>query len=751
MSLRTDWYTELDKQYSAKNKKITKEAAEAKWLKFKASQQVNTQQVEGAVKETPTGKSASLTFEAPKVEEVKPKLEPVPEIETGGVKTGISGAFGVQSPNQTQGVINYAKDTNIGQDLSERFTSIKQTMEDIVNRTTSDKAPEDMSELENVSRGSINLAGDIIGAGFDTLFNIVKMPFEAGFNTTQRIINSLPGDVQASLLKGGDTIKNMQSVQNLMFGLEEIDRNTGASEKATETIKFVAEWAEENPKDAKFAKNLIEVMSAVPIGKSGSLAADIAEESVEKQLRGQVKKELIDYITPNMSIKQKKFLAESVGGNYTLQEAYQLNPSKKLADAIKAMEDIVSPGVKNTNKNIKAIDDSVKKLNENLKKKLNTSSITKDVSTLTNDLKAFTNSPDAQVLFKSDSSMKKVYNDVIDVAEGFYKNAKTHGDMLKARQDFDAFMRKEVPKIYDKMGNEFSVSDTVQERAVNNVRSMMNDFIAKGVGGENGKTFMETLKLESDLLVGKKLVQHKSAELQGKNWFTTFSKYVKNHPGVALVALGGTGAATTVMGLPALIGAVAVAGTYTVANKTLTSKALKKFLIGTLRTLNQNKAPKNVIDSTMDLINKMPEGSVADISLKDATKQIEEFGKVLQKSGDIELSMPDNKLKLSGGTKATQTSMPKPKTPKELAEEILDPFKKTSFSKPNSGVKDKSVFKSSEMTQTRDAKKMDNLTDKPKSAMVEEPLKTNMKKDLVTEAKKYKTYDEFIKKTGKQE
>lgn len=152
----------------------------------------------------------------------------------------------------------------------------------------------------------------------------------------------------------------------------------------------------------------------------------------------------------------------------------------------------------------------------------------------------------------ADKTVKKTADAIIGkFNELGAKNKGTLDGLLKARREFDTWVKKQYPKVFDRQG--IAVNDLVK-----NLRTAANDFIEKKAAGD--VAVKQSLKEQSLLYDVADVLNEKAAsgapKVAGEIGTTRFSRAAANHPGAINAAKYIGGAAVLAAGGGSVLNAV---------------------------------------------------------------------------------------------------------------------------------------------------------------------------------------------------
>lgn len=426
----------------------------------------------------------------------------------------------------------------------------------------------------------------ILGAGASTASNLAYDAFVGGIKAVtpkkveekakEMALNGLDAFLNTSV--GRRVISVAQSGAELM---NKIDANDPALGRDIRAVGGLAELG----LDLAGAKFITKPIRGVT-KKTLEAAAPVAKRAttgLEKGLAKQVAEEALDIVTPKLTMKDKQ-LALAAGRGRTKGfgpfKAIELEPSKFDRQVAKSVEGVVSKS-KNTTDNIVAVRNAIKQSDADIKKSL------KDFNAIFNEnqLRAKLNlaKEQSRIVFGGDKTLENAYDAVIDE---MIRNIETFNltGLFAARQKFDGIIKGKFPNIFGA-----NPGDNVRKNAVFDVRRTVNEFVADTLPDE-AVDLKAVLRTES--------LQFRAIDNMADNVVRivdlSFAERAVSALRKNVVVAGLTGGIVTAAALtglvtnPILLSSLVLTGVVKIGKDVITSKAVKRALIGVLRLLEDS-------------------------------------------------------------------------------------------------------------------------------------------------------------------
>lgn len=230
---------------------------------------------------------------------------------------------------------------------------------------------------------------------------------------------------------------------------------------------------------------------------------------------------LVDSVSPRLT----PAIAEEAGGNTSkslLSGKITINPSERTLKIANASEGIIDP-TKTFSEQANQADKGISAEAERLKSDIESV----DHPVPKKDIKSNLRNIERPVLIASDTTLNNAYSkvltkasDIIDKADG------TVSGMLDARKDFDNFVKKQFPNLYE------SEQMTPMRTAIKDIRNEWNDFIASNLPDD--VKYKASLEKQSLLYDAKETLSDKAArgapKVKGEIGTTRFSRMSSKIP-----------------------------------------------------------------------------------------------------------------------------------------------------------------------------------------------------------------------------
>ena len=275
-----------------------------------------------------------------------------------------------------------------------------------------------------------------------------------------------------------------------------------------------------------------EETDAMKFGELAKKAIPTALEKIDTKVQENAAKKTADKITemvsPRLTAKEaEKTAATSPKGFLGKISAIASDRTKQIAEAVKGIVDPSKTFTENANKVGEAISTEAEKLKGLIKDSDHPYTFKELSSKLKNiDIPEFIKTGEATVQKRADS----IINKFMEIAKSKDGNISS---LLDARKEFDAWVQKEYPRIFDEGGNAVNA-------LVKNVRTAANDFISKEVPSVGVK---DSLKLQNLLYEAGDTLSEKAArgapKTAGEIGTNRFGRMVGKHPLLSTAVGGG--------------------------------------------------------------------------------------------------------------------------------------------------------------------------------------------------------------------
>jgi hypothetical protein len=277
-------------------------------------------------------------------------------------------------------------------------------------------------------------------------------------------------------------------------------------------------------------------------------AAKALITSTPEQLAAKQAAKIVDTVSPKLTAAETSDAIAARGGSKTgLLRTITANPDpavQRIAQTVQKYVPDFNPA-KSLVENINATKATVGTLASDLKQAVVASG--KDRIYSFKQLGASLNGLEKPTLLVGDS--EKVYKNVISKAmEIARSNGGKVSDLFQARKEFDQFVSKQIPNLYN------SDTQTAMRIAIRNVRNALTDFTAEHLPPDIG--LHDALTVQSHLLDAIENMSGKAAsgaqKEVGTNAIERATSAIKNHP--VLSAAGGFAALQAAKKLPVIGG-----------------------------------------------------------------------------------------------------------------------------------------------------------------------------------------------------
>lgn len=464
--------------------------------------------------------------------------------------------------------------SRVGERLSNRFGNVKEGY------------GRQFAGEQTAPETGLQITGNLIGGAFDVLGEAATSAFR-----------SLPNPLENAVREKTSTIMESPSMQ---YGL----RMMAQGAESYTSWKRSHPRAAANLEAAGNMASVIPVMKAAQVGAKGashatpfigegiSRTAGVAREATEKALQNQKTRIALDVVKPKLTAKEaEKALAK--GGvesrGVGVFKTFNVKDDGSLLRIARSVEDVVD-NKKMPTENIEAIRAKIEMTAEQVGKELernNSIFNTKQFATYLNEVKQ-----ESRVVFGGDAQLENAYNSVIDQMitlinkEGRKKNV---AGLWAARKEFDNIIERKFPNVFKRGAD----TDNVRANAILDIRRAVNDFVDEKL--PEGSTYKNSLREMSDMYSAIDNVAYKSRNLVGKGTTEKLMTALRRN----LLVYGATGGILTfgafsgILTNPFIIGGILLGGTYKIGKNVITSQTLKKVLIKTLEGIEKAAKPKN--------------------------------------------------------------------------------------------------------------------------------------------------------------
>lgn len=306
---------------------------------------------------------------------------------------------------------------------------------------------------------------------------------------------------------------------------------TGVGQKVTEKVQG---FIEKHPEAAGNIGAIGNIASIVPVVQGARTAGSI----VKKGLVGGVN-EAIEMVAPKLTAKET---AEAIAQRGTSQKGLLRKTVLNEDPQIAKLAEVVTTNVPkfnpskgllfNVNETKKAVSSMAKKLKEDVIKG------GQDRIYSFKELSSRLNSLEKPLLIASDTTLNNAYDRVVKkMIEIAKKKGGKVSNLLDTRQDFDMFIKKQFPNLYN------SDNLTPMRQAIKDIRNEMNEFTAENLPEELG--FRKSLITQHQLLNAIENMAEKASSGKAKEIGTdVMDRFISKHPKVTgLIKSGAKGGA----------------------------------------------------------------------------------------------------------------------------------------------------------------------------------------------------------------
>lgn len=408
------------------------------------------------------------------------------------------------------------------------------------------------------------------GSSIKNLATGGRAKFEQGLNEGNRVnVPALIGDyLQAGITAGGAAIPitkakpAFEAVRFARGGSDVVSKgakaaalgqNIGMQAGAGYGVDVGANLKEGERGAGAFMPGMGTAVGGALGGLTGSLAkssqrlGDVPEEvGAALSRRGDRKSDskLLELIMSDASKKRtiSAFKQSGQEGGMTesgfLRKKVSITPTAKDRERMEAVRNIVNPGKSAVENNTRLNNEIARIAKEELEPFLQANPRAFNAQTINSRLKTL-KMPD---LFRTDKTLENTYNLVRQRMMGaIERNPKTMEGLWKARKEFDQ-------EVVDQFGDAAFNSNSSQaiKRAVRDMRSQVNDYIADEIGGTDFKQYMKRL---SNIYAVRDNVAEKAYKQLGttrfKRWWDKLSPTQKT---LVLTGAGSIGAGKILFG-----------------------------------------------------------------------------------------------------------------------------------------------------------------------------------------------------------
>lgn len=328
-------------------------------------------------------------------------------------------------------------------------------------------------------------------------------------DVTNTVLTHTP--IVGGLLKAGE---------NVIGDLAQKAAGTGIGKSA---IQGYQGFEQEHPEAAGDIGGLVNIATAIPMLKGLGLAKSAVTGAVERGLVGGTDS-VLEAVAPKLSARET---AEAISKRGTTQQGVLrktvLNPDKRVQEIAGTVKENV-PGF-NPSKplvyNINQTQQVVSKMADDLKQQVLASG--KDKIYPFQELASKLNSIERPLLVSSDTTLNNAYDRVISKAMDIIKsNGGKVSNLLDARQEFDAFIQRQFPNLYN------SETLTPMRQAVKDIRNGITNFTA---GQMPEVALKESLLTQHRLITAIENMAEKAASgVSNEIGSTAISRVAARHP-----------------------------------------------------------------------------------------------------------------------------------------------------------------------------------------------------------------------------
>ncbi len=270
----------------------------------------------------------------------------------------------------------------------------------------------------------------------------------------------------------------------------------GAGAKAVGLDKAavkIDEWAKKHPRAAMDLEGLINIASILPVGKAAEVTSKTALKGAERAIANTAERkalkitaEALEVVKPELS-KAEKITALGAGraSKKGVLGTLEIAPSPRDLDVAKSVSGLVSKK-KDVVGNIGAVRGAIRKEAESTIVGLEKNNAIFNTSQLSSKLRSIEKPP----LLVSDATLNNAYS----IAQAKFldfvnKQPKKLSGLLKARKEFDVWVEKQFPKIFD------DARYSPLEKAIKDMRNAANDFVAEKL--PDGSIYKNSLRKQN--------------------------------------------------------------------------------------------------------------------------------------------------------------------------------------------------------------------------------------------------------------
>ncbi len=468
------------------------------------------------------------------------------------------------------------------------------------------------STLESLSKG-VQVLGNVVAGG---LVDVAGETISTGFDLLSQATRAITPDFieDPIVSKVGDAFESLAGTEVAQAGIEAARQGIGAYQA----------WAEENPEGAKIASSLGNIaLVAAPIKGKPALrpgppaptvvgrAAKAATEAGTAQVAARRAAFLDTLVKPRATkaVREAEIIRTAEGG---LAASRTVTPSVGEAAIAKSLDGIqgVNPG-KTLLQNLKAIQAEIGVESKSLMAKLEAMPVQISRPGMKRRLLAVTDRLSQNPILVGDAA-KTAERTVAKAQQLLKANANTPAGVLKARQQFDEWVGKQRPKIFDP-STESALSIAVRE-----TRQEMNAIINERLPSAGVR---QSLTRQSNMFRAIDNIAPKAAE-EASTAVGRFAQMVKGSLGLdkgfsnLLPTIAGAAAISgaTAVAPATVAGGVALLGAGAGAKRMITSPAVKK-AIGNLLRQSERAIQKAKSEGNKELVKQLRAGRASVIEV----------------------------------------------------------------------------------------------------------------------------------------
>jgi len=358
-------------------------------------------------------------------------------------------------------------------------------------------------------------------------------------------INPLSGVIRSAGAIGGavgdittDVLENTPVVKDIYKGVEGLVGNFAQGIADTEAgqnaIKGYQSFAEEHPELAGNISAGMDIVTAIPILKGLKVVKNKAGDVVNNALHGKTDA-VYDTVSPPLTPKKTAQAISERGTETTglLRDTRLKNDPfyEKVSDAVKANVPKFNPN-KPLLYNIDATQTVVRETNKQLKQRVQ--ELGRDRIYSFKELGSALNNLDVPDIIAAEPYLLNLHNRLVGHA---LRIAKAKGgkvpNLLDVRQEFDRFVKKQYPNVFNQMDRTSPLSATVKQ-----IRNALTDFTVKNLPED--ALLKETLSKEHLLLEAIESMATRASKGADKEIGTdAISRFGTRHPVVKGLAKSG--------------------------------------------------------------------------------------------------------------------------------------------------------------------------------------------------------------------